>query len=106
MSASEQHQKLFSFEEPVPELKVTDEKRLITFDNRKTTDDHLMHLTGLYKDKFGTYYYKVKNSWAEDSNVYGGYLKMSESFARMKTVAIMVHKDAIPKSLRKKLGIK
>jgi len=106
MSASEKRQKLFSCKEPVPELKITDEKRQISFDNRKTTDDHLMHLTGLYKDKFGTYYYKVKNSWAEDSNSYGGYLKMSESFARMKTVAIMVHKDAIPKNLRKKLGIK
>lgn len=97
---------MMMFAEPVPELKVTDEKRMVTFNNRKTTDDHLMHMTGLYKDKFGTHFYKIKNSWAANSNDFGGYLMMSDSFVRMKTVAIMVHKDAIPKKLRKKLGIK
>jgi hypothetical protein len=31
---------------------------------------------------------------------------MSEQFVRMKTVAIMVHKDALPKAIAKNLGIK
>ncbi len=104
MTATQKEQMMFM--EPIPEMKVNDKKRQFTFDNRQTTDDHLMHITGLYKDKLGTLYYNVKNSWAEHSNIFGGYIKMSESFARLKTVAIMVHKDAIPKKLKKKLGIK
>ena len=30
---------------------------------------------------------------------------MSEPFCRLQTVAILVHKDAIPKAIRKKLGL-
>ena len=30
---------------------------------------------------------------------------MSESYVRAKTISIMLHKDAPPKALRKKLGI-
>lgn len=84
---------------------VNDELRQQTFDNYETTDDHLMHLTGIVKDQDGTIYYKTKNSWADDSNAYGGYLNMSEAFVELKTVAIMVHKDAIPNELKKKLGL-
>jgi bleomycin hydrolase len=58
------------------------------------------------KDQNGTFYYLTKNSWADDSNDDGGYLNMSESYLRMNTIAIMVHKDAISKELKKKLGIK
>jgi bleomycin hydrolase len=79
--------------------------RQLTFDNHTTTDDHLMHITGLATDKNGTVFYLTKNSWGDKSNKYGGYLYMSNSFVQLKTVAIMVHKDAIPKDLRKKLGI-
>lgn len=84
---------------------VTQKMRQETFDNFQTTDDHLMHLTGIVKDQNGTIYYKTKNSWAADSNNFGGYLNMSEAYVRLKTVAIMVHKDAIPKQLKKKLDL-
>ena len=30
---------------------------------------------------------------------------MSETYVRLKTVAIMVHEDAIPKEIREKLGV-
>ncbi len=79
--------------------------RQLTFDNFETTDDHLMHLTGIVKDQNGTTYYKTKNSWADNSNKFGGYLNMSEAYVKLKTVAIMVHKDAIPKEVKKKLGL-
>ncbi|MDE5419266.1 C1 family peptidase [Labilibaculum sp. DW002] len=79
--------------------------RQLTFDNFETTDDHLMHLTGIVKDQKGTRYYKTKNSWSKTSNKMGGYLNMSEAYVRLKTVAIMVHKDAIPKEVKKKLGL-
>ncbi|NOU60858.1 aminopeptidase C [Marinifilum caeruleilacunae] len=87
------------------EPKVSQELRQKTFDNFQTTDDHLMHLTGIVKDQDGTIYYKTKNSWADDSNKFGGYLNMSESYVKLKTVAIMVHKDAVPKQILKKLGL-
>jgi bleomycin hydrolase len=64
-----------------------------------------MHLTGMLKDQNGTLYYITKNSWSATSNNNGGYLNMSEAYLRMNTIAIMVHKDAIPKDIRKKLGL-
>lgn len=94
------------FKEPVPESKVNDQLRQERFDSRQTTDDHLMHITALHQDQNKTKYYLVKNSWAADSNKLGGYLRMSESYARLHTVAIMVHKDALPASIAKKLHIK
>jgi bleomycin hydrolase len=82
-----------------------DNMRQSTFDNYTTTDDHLMHITGLAKDSNGAIFYLTKNSWGENSNKYGGYLYMSNWFVQLKTVAILVHKDAVPKDIKKKLGI-
>ena len=48
----------------------------------------------------------TKNSWAADSNKFGGYLNMSESYVRAKTIFVMMHKDSLPKELKNKLGIK
>ena len=90
-------------EEPIEEKDITVDYRQKMFNNHATTDDHLMHLTGLYKDKNGTVYYKTKNSWGTDSNDFGGFLYMSEPYMRLSTVAIMVHKDAIPERIAKKL---
>lgn len=77
------------------------------FENYTTTDDHLMHITGMVKDQNGTVYFKTKNSWGSDNDrvKYGGYVYMSSSFIRLKAISVMVHKDALDKSLRKKLGI-
>ena len=80
------------FENPGKELEVTQEARQESFENYTTTDDHLMHIVGKAKDKKGTEYYIVKNSWGEISP-YKGYLYMSKAYAAMKTVAIMVHQD-------------
>ncbi|PKQ62814.1 aminopeptidase [Labilibaculum filiforme] len=87
------------------EQEVDQKLRQTTFDNFETTDDHLMHLTGIVKDQNGTVYYKTKNSWAANSNQFGGYLNMSEAYVKLKTVAIMIHKDAVPKELKKKLAL-
>lgn len=105
LSAKERKNQMYSFESPVPELKVTDKNRQETFNSRQSTDDHLMHFTGMVKDQYGTIYYKTKNSWAETSNPLGGYLYISEPYCRMKTVAIMLHKDALPKDIKKKLNL-
>ncbi len=86
--------------------KGVEKMRQKTFDNFSTTDDHLMHIVGLARDKNNTTFYLTKNSWGKKSNKYGGYLYMSKSYIELKTVAIMVHKDAVPKEIKKKLGIK
>ncbi len=85
--------------------KVDQEMRQKTFNDRSTTDDHLMHLVGLSKDSEGRNCFYTKNSWGADSNDLGGYLHMTDDYVRLKTVAIMVHKDAIPQAIRTKLGI-
>lgn len=83
--------------------KVDQELRQKTFIERKTTDDHLMHIVGLSKDSKGRLCYYTKNSWGPESNQYGGYLHMTEDYVRLKTVGIMVHKDAIPEEIKTKL---
>jgi bleomycin hydrolase len=105
MSKDELYKDMYSFKTPVPEKKVTEKMRQQAFDNYSATDDHLMHLTGLLKDQNGTLYFVTKNSWADNSNDNGGYLNMSDAYLRMNTIAIMVHKDALPKELKKKLGL-
>lgn len=93
------------FDRPYPEVIVTPEVRQQGYETFVTTDDHLMHLTGLARDNAGTRYYITKNSWGTERNSNGGYLNMSESFVRAKTIYVMLHRDAIPAQLRRKLGI-
>ena len=104
LNDTERLTEVFRFEHPYPEVKVTPEIRQQGYEAGKTTDDHLMHITGIATDH-GTKYYITKNSWAADSNDFGGYLNMSESYVRAKTIYILVHKDALPKTLKEKLGI-
>ncbi|HYQ55798.1 MAG TPA: C1 family peptidase [Draconibacterium sp.] len=85
--------------------KVDQKMRQETFYDRSTTDDHLMHMVGLSKDADGKDCFYTKNSWGPDGNDYGGYLHMTEDYVRLKTIGIMVHKDAIPKAIKSKLGI-
>ena len=96
----------YKFAAPCPEVNVTPEIRQAGYESFVTTDDHLMHLTGIVKDQNGTKYYITKNSWGTERNTFGGYLNMSESYVRAKTIYILVHKDGIPKEIKKKLGIK
>jgi bleomycin hydrolase len=90
------------FVNPGQEKMVTQEMRQEQFESYSTTDDHLMHLTGISKDKQGTKYFLIKNSWGEVSE-YKGYLYMSASYLQLKTVAILVHKDAIPTRIKNKM---
>ena len=89
----------------VNEKEVTQESRQEGFDNYQTEDDHGMHITGIAQDQFGRKFYKVKNSWGK-YNKFGGYFYASEAFVKAKSMTIMIHKDAIPGSIKTKLGIK
>ena len=87
------------------EVIYTQEMRQDGSDRKPTTDDHGMHIYGIAKDQNGTKYYMVKNSWGETGK-YKGIWYASEPFVRAKTLNIVVHKDALPKDIKKKLGIK
>jgi aminopeptidase C len=88
-----------------PESTVNQELRQTGYENFSTTDDHLMHLTGIVKDQNGVKYYITKNSWGATSNSSGGFLNMSENFVRAKTIYVMVNKNGVPTEIRTKLGI-
>lgn len=90
---------------PEPQKQIDQEIRQKAFDNQTVNDQHLMHVTGLYNDQNGVKYYNTKNSWGTERNDFGGYIKMSEPYMRLKTIAIMIHKDALPPELREKLGL-
>lgn len=98
-------EEVYKFTRPFPEIDVSQEIRQEGYESFVTTDDHLMHITGIVKDQNGTKYYITKNSWGTDRNKFGGYLNMSESYVRAKVIFIMVHKDAIPPHIKAKLGI-
>ena len=92
-------------EKPCKELAITQEMRQKDYDNYQTTDDHGMHIYGIAKDQTGKKFYMVKNSWGTD-NKYKGTWYASEAFVAYKTMNIVVHKDALPKAIKAKLGIK
>jgi len=90
---------------PTAEKTVTDADRLISFDNTTLTDDHIMHLVGMAKDQTGASFYIIKNSWNKDSNKLGGLFYMSQPYAKRFTIAILVHKNALPNDIKRNLGI-
>ena len=87
------------------EMTITQEMRQDGYDRKTTTDDHGMHIYGLAQDQNGTNYFIVKNSWGE-AGKYKGIWYASDAFVRYKTLNIVVHKDALPKTIAKKLDIK
>ena len=91
-------------EKPCPELDITQEMRQKGYDNYQTTDDHGMHIYGIAKDQTGKKFYMVKNSWGTESK-YKGTWYASEAFVKYKTMNIVVHKDALPKSIKSKLKL-
>ena len=105
LSEKERRQQFYRFDKIVPEKKVSQEMRQTAFDNYSATDDHLMHITGTATDQNGNKYYLTKNSWSAESNDMGGYLYLSVAYVRLNTIALMVHKDALPKDIRRKLNI-
>jgi bleomycin hydrolase len=104
-------EKTFSHKNGIADLpenekgKVTQHLRQETFYNRTTTDDHLMHVVGLSEDENGQLGFYTKNSWGAESNDFGGYLNLTEDYVRLKTIAVMIHKDAIPENIRQKLRL-
>jgi bleomycin hydrolase len=91
------------FDSPGPEKEITQEMRQEAFDNYLTTDDHGMHFTGIVTDQEGNEYFIVKNSWGTEYNDCDGYFYASMPYVAYKTMNFMVHKDTLPKALKKKM---
>lgn len=105
MDEKERLEEVYKFEKPFPEVNVTPQVRQEGFEAFVTTDDHLMHLT---RHRQGSKRHEIlyhEELLGTERNTFGGYLNMSDSFVRAKTIYIMVHKDAIPKAIKSKLGI-
>ena len=86
------------------EKTITQEMRQLGYDNWTTTDDHGMQIYGIAKDQNGKEYFMMKNSWGE-YGPYKGFWYVSKPYAAYKTMNIVINKNAIPKDIRKKLGI-
>ncbi len=93
-----------AYEHPTPQRWVSQEERQAGYDLKETTDDHGMQIYGRAKDQMGNEYYMVKNSWGEVYE-YKGMFYASKAFVRYKTMNYVIHKDALPAHIAKKLGI-
>jgi len=90
--------------EILSEKEITQEMRQTSFDNYATTDDHGMQIYGIAEDQNGNRFFMVKNSWGE-TGPYDGFWYASFPFVSYKTLSIVLHKDALPASIAKKLGL-
>ena len=105
LTDKEKEAALYKFDKPGKERTITQQMRQTAFDNYETTDDHGMLIMGTATDQAGNRYYKVQNSW----NVlppYDGFWYFSRPFVAYKTTSIMVNKQALPKEITRKLGLK
>ncbi|MCC7244133.1 MAG: aminopeptidase [Saprospiraceae bacterium] len=87
-----------------PEKQISQTFRQDQFDRQITADDHLMHITGIMNEEHGGIFYMVKNSWGNTSP-FQGYVYCSESYLRLNTISITVHKKALPQDVRRLLGL-
>ncbi|MCQ2112183.1 MAG: C1 family peptidase [Bacteroidaceae bacterium] len=105
MTAAEKRAKTIQLGFAAKEKTPTQEQRQKEFDNWELTDDHGMLIYGIAKDQNGRKYYMVKNSWGITGE-YKGTWYMSENFIVAKCMDFLVNKNAIPKDIAKKLGLK
>ncbi len=103
LSATDKREELTK--KPLPEKTITQEMRQAAYDSWENTDDHGMQIFGTAKDQNGKRYYMVKNSWGTKKSEYKGIWYVSEAYMQYKTNDVLVHKNAIPKNIRKKLGL-
>lgn len=89
----------------VPEIEPTQEFRQRGYDNKELTDDHGMTIYGKAQNQNGRKFFMVKNSWGE-AGAYKGVWYVSYNYAKGRTMNILIHKNAIPKEIAKKLGLK
>jgi len=82
---------------------ITQQMRQTAFDNYTTVDVHNMHIIGIAENKEGKRFYIVKNS--SDQRNCGGYLYMSKEYLLLKTISVMVNKNAMPEEIKNKIAV-
>lgn len=105
LTEQEKEASLYKFDKPGRERTITQQMRQEAFDNYETTDDHGMLIMGTATDQAGNRYYKVQNSW-DVRPPYDGFWYFSRPFVAYKTTSVTINKNAIPKPIAKKLGLK
>ena len=93
----------------IPSEYIDENARQFRFSNKTTTDDHGMHLVGWTEYK-GKNWYLIKDSSSGSRTVDPnseefGYYFFHEDYIKLKMMDFMVHKNAIPKKYRKKMGL-
>lgn len=81
------------------------QERQAAFENQSTLLNHMMHIVAVVKDRQGKKWYYIKNSWGNYSNSLGGHLFMREDYFKIRTLAIIVNKNAIPAAIRAKMQL-
>lgn len=80
------------------------EQRQKDFESGLTTLNHLMQIVRHVKDNRGRSWFYIKNSWGDSFNTLKGFMFMREDYFNLRTVAIIVNKNAIPPAIRSKLN--
>jgi len=84
----------------IPSSAITQDAREYRFEKELTTDDHLMHIVG-YQNVYGKDYYLVKDSWRDAFfGKHKGYFFMTDDYVKLKILAFIIHKDAIPEIMK------
>jgi len=81
------------------ENNVDQQKRQIAFERLQTTDDHLMHIVGIAKNKQGKKFYIIKDSGGE-YGPFKGYIYMSLNYLLMNTVSVTLNQSSLPGNIR------
>lgn len=81
----------------IPPHAITQEAREFRFVSGATTDDHLVHAVD-YRSFEGEDWFLVKDSWrtAWEPGSPRGYMFFHGSYMKLKVLAYLVHKDAVP----------
>jgi len=80
----------------IPSAAINQSARDYRFDYKITTDDHLMHIIGYLQDN-GQDWFLVKDSWGDAwEGKFKGYFFFHGDYVRLKVLAYLVHKDAVP----------
>ena len=80
----------------IPSEYIGQEARDYRFDRKISTDDHLMHMIGYLKYE-GQDWFLVKDSWRDAwEGRFKGYFLYHADYVRLKVLACLVHKDAVP----------
>ena len=83
----------------INEYNVDQQKRQTAFERLQTTDDHLMHIVGIAKNRHGKKFYIIKDSGGEYGH-YKGYLYMSEMYLLMNTISVTLNKNSLPGTIK------